>query len=60
MRDPMLLIKAYLEENVIIRMRDLSEIKGVLHGFDEHCNVLIENEHFIFIRGENILSIGQN
>lgn len=59
MKDPMLLVKAYLEEKVLIKLRDNTDIEGVLHGFDEHLNVLIENENFMFIRGECILSISQ-
>jgi U6 snRNA-associated Sm-like protein LSm3 len=62
MKDPMLLLKTYLEERITIKLRDSQIIRGTLHGFDEHMNVIlsnVENNKFLFVRGEIIVAIGQ-
>lgn len=64
MKDPMQLLKTYINENIIIRLRDAQIIRGTLHGFDEHMNIMLSNvskadDRFLFIRGESIVLVGQ-
>ncbi|ELA47477.1 hypothetical protein VCUG_01009 [Vavraia culicis subsp. floridensis] len=60
MRDPLQLVKSYLEEKVCIYLRDRSRLEGVLCGFDEHMNVgLLIGGEFMTVRGESIVMIGQ-
>lgn len=58
--DPLDLLKTYLKENVLIRLKSGEEFNGVLEGFDDHHNIVLNMESYLkFIRGENIIFIGQ-
>ncbi|KAI5151247.1 hypothetical protein ENBRE01_2000 [Enteropsectra breve] len=58
--EPTEILKIYLEERVEIALRDGDVVNGMLRGFDEHQNVLIEGENdVILVKGENILFVGK-
>lgn len=58
--DPSDLLKIYLCEHVIVKIRSGELLGGVLKAFDEHLNVLISVDgESVFLRGENILFLGQ-
>lgn len=64
MKDPALLLKSYLEEFVIIKLRDAQLLTGKLHCFDEHMNIILSDvkdypDELLLIKGENIMTIGQ-
>lgn len=70
MRDPFLLLKSFLSENVTVLTRDLDtggnidspnqEYKGILIGFDEHFNIgLLTDEKVMVIKGEAVVFVGQ-
>ncbi len=59
LQDPSDILNIYLKESVLVGLRDDEFIKGVLLSF-EHHNILVElKEEYKFIRGENIIFIGQ-
>lgn len=58
--DPTDLLKTYLKETVIVKLKDGCTFVGTLEGFDEHHNTALSTDHSLkFIRGENIVFIGQ-
>lgn len=58
--DPHDIMKKYLDEEVAIRLKDGAEHNGVLKGYDEHSNVLVQcGGETVFIKGECILLVGQ-
>jgi small nuclear ribonucleoprotein (snRNP)-like protein len=58
--DPSDLLKAYLNENVLIKLKSSEYLEGVLIGFDEYHSLLLSTPFETkFIRGENVLFIGQ-
>lgn len=58
--DPSDLLKVYLQEQITVKLRSGELYEGVLKAFDEHLNVLITmGEEALFIRGENIMFLGQ-
>lgn len=60
LRDPSDLLKVYLQEHVVVRLRTGEFYVGVLNGFDEHLNIFITTDtDSLLIRGENIVFVGQ-
>lgn len=63
MKDPSLLLKTYLTDNITVKLRNTQYIHGTLHAFDEHFNIIITTDmylnRFLFIRGESITAIGR-
>lgn len=58
--DPADILKAYLKEMILIRLKNGEEVKGKLIGFDEYHSLLVSQDSDTrFIRGENILFVGQ-
>lgn len=58
--DPTDLLKTYLKEAVMVKLKDGSTFVGALEGFDEHHNTILSVGHTLkFVRGENIVFIGQ-
>lgn len=58
--DPSDILKVYLKEKVIIRIKSGELYEGMLLGFDEYHSLLLRIDNSTkFIRGENILFIGQ-
>ena len=41
--EPIDLIRLSLDERVFIKCRDNRELRGKLHAFDQHLNMLLEN-----------------
>lgn len=64
---PLEYIRGLLGEDVTVVLRDRSEVKGTLHMFDEHVNLVLSNasgvrEHrggALFLRGENIFFVSE-
>ncbi|MFC3476940.1 LSM domain-containing protein [Halobacterium litoreum] len=54
---PLDVLEESLEESVTVRLKDGEEFTGVLTGYDQHMNVVIESEDTIIIRGDNVVSI---
>ncbi|ORD94786.1 LSMH [Enterospora canceri] len=53
-------VKIYLKMNVVVHLKTGEKYKGNLNSFDEHLNVILENDDKLnFIRGENILCVGR-
>ena len=62
MKDPLILLKTYLEETAKIKLRDSTIVEGKLICFDEHFNICVkdkESEKLILIRGENVMFVSQ-
>lgn len=58
--DPTDILKTYLRESIIVRLRSGEQIEGLLLGFDEYHSLLIALDlETMFIRGENIVFVGQ-
>ncbi len=63
MNDPTLLLRAYLEDNVVVTCKDMDPISCTLHAFDEHLNILVSktmdtsDKKVLFIRGETVIHI---
>eukprot|EP01080_Neovahlkampfia_damariscottae_P008356 gene8356-181_t len=43
LQEPLDLIKLALDEKVVVKMKGNRELKGVLHGFDQHLNLVLGN-----------------
>ena len=55
---PLDVLEASLEEEVTVRLKGGEEYVGVLTGYDQHMNlVLEEDEDTTIIRGDNLVSI---
>jgi small nuclear ribonucleoprotein (snRNP)-like protein len=58
--DPTDLLKTYLKEEVMVKLKDGTTFVGILEGFDEHHNTILSASQTLkFIRGENIVFFGQ-
>lgn len=58
--DPTDILKVYLNQMIFIRLRSGEIIEGMLYGFDEYHSLLLKyNSQTKFIRGENVLLVGQ-
>jgi len=54
---PLDVLEESLEETVTVRLKDGEEFTGVLTGYDQHMNVVIEGEDTTIIRGDNVVTI---
>ena len=54
---PLDVLEESLEESVTVRLKDGEEFTGVLTGYDQHMNIVLEGEHTIIIRGDNVVTI---
>lgn len=65
---PLALLEKSLEKRVVLTLKDRRIIEGVLSGFDEHMNLVLDDveERFeervrrigtIILRGSNVVSI---
>lgn len=59
--DPSDLLKIYLEDPVFVKLKTGEIYNGILECYDEHTNILLTKEtESLFIKGENIVFLGQN
>jgi len=57
---PLDVLEDSLEETVTVALKDGTEYTGVLTGYDQHMNLVLENveaEDTTVIRGDNVVSI---
>ncbi|KAF8448333.1 hypothetical protein BGX38DRAFT_1189656 [Terfezia claveryi] len=51
--EPLDLVRLSLDEHVFVKLRGDRELKGRLHAFDSHCNLIIGDvEETIYIVGD--------
>lgn len=54
---PLDVLEASLNEEVTVRLKDGEEYVGMLTGYDQHMNLVLEDEDTTIIRGDNVVSI---
>ncbi|GGL24136.1 Like-Sm ribonucleoprotein core [Halarchaeum sp. CBA1220] len=58
---PLDVLEASLEQTVTVVLKDGTEFTGVLTGYDQHMNLVLENteegEDITVIRGDNVVTI---
>ncbi|QCC52608.1 LSM domain-containing protein [Halapricum salinum] len=55
---PLDVLEASLEEEVTVHLKDGEMFTGVLAGYDQHMNLVIEEgEDTTIIRGDNVVTI---
>lgn len=54
---PLDVLEASLDEEVTVRLKGGEELSGQLTGYDQHMNLVLEDEDTIVIRGDNVVSI---
>ncbi|WP_435095456.1 LSM domain-containing protein [Halarchaeum sp. P4] len=58
---PLDVLEASLEQTVTVVLKDSKEFTGVLTGYDQHMNLVLENteegEDTTVIRGDNVVTI---
>ncbi|MFB6253282.1 MAG: LSM domain-containing protein [Halobacteriaceae archaeon] len=65
---PLDILEETLQEPVVVRLKDGEEIAGLLGGYDQHMNLVVEPgpddqfesipvEDTMIIRGDNVVSI---
>jgi len=54
---PLDVLEASLGEAVTVRLKDGEVFEGKLTGYDQHMNLVIEDEDTTIIRGDNVVSI---
>jgi small nuclear ribonucleoprotein len=54
---PLDILEDSLEETVTVRLKGGEEFTGVLTGYDQHMNLVLEGEDTTVIRGDNVVSI---
>jgi len=55
---PLDVLEASLEEEVTVHLKDGEMFTGVLSGYDQHMNLVIEEgEDTTIIRGDNVVTI---
>ncbi|MFC4448004.1 MULTISPECIES: LSM domain-containing protein [Halorussus] len=57
---PLDVLEASLDEEVTVRLKGGEEFEGVLTGYDQHMNLVLEDteeEDTTIIRGDNLVSI---
>ncbi len=58
--DPSDILKIYIQEFLYVKLRTGEIYDGMLESYDEHINILLRKDNdFLFIKGENIVFIGQ-
>lgn len=54
MPQPLDMIWALLNEPIVVKLRSNRELRGTLHGYDEHCNMVLGDvEETVFSLGDN-------
>lgn len=41
MSTPLDMVRSLLDEPVIVKLRNSRELRGTLHAYDEHCNMVL-------------------
>jgi small nuclear ribonucleoprotein len=54
---PLDVLEASVGEAVTVRLKDGTEYVGTLTGYDQHMNVVLEDDNTTIIRGDNVVSI---
>ena len=54
---PLDVLEASLGDSVTVRLKDGEIFEGELTGYDQHMNLVIEDEDTTIIRGDNVVSI---
>ena len=57
---PLDVLEDALQEPVTVQLKDGEEISGVLSGYDQHMNLVLETEegdNTTVIRGDNVVTI---
>ncbi|UPW00752.1 Like-Sm ribonucleoprotein core [Halorussus gelatinilyticus] len=57
---PLDVLEASLQEEVTVRLKGGEEYEGILTGYDQHMNLVLEDteeEDTTIIRGDNLVSI---
>jgi len=54
---PLDILEASLGEPVTVQLKDGEMFEGELTGYDQHMNLVIEDEDTTIIRGDNVVSI---
>ncbi len=55
---PLDVLEASVGSEVTVRLKDGEEYEGVLAGYDQHMNLVVEaGEDTTIIRGDNVVSI---
>ncbi len=57
---PLDVLEASLNEQVTVRLKGGEEFEGILTGYDQHMNLVLEDtdeEDTTIIRGDNLVSI---
>jgi small nuclear ribonucleoprotein len=54
---PLDVLEASLGEAVTVQLKDGEVFEGKLTGYDQHMNLVIEDEDTTIIRGDNVVSI---
>ncbi|PSP85294.1 Like-Sm ribonucleoprotein core [Halobacteriales archaeon QS_6_64_34] len=54
---PLDVLEASLGEAVTVQLKDGEVFEGELTGYDQHMNLVIEDEDTTIIRGDNVVSI---
>jgi small nuclear ribonucleoprotein len=54
---PLDVLEASLGNSVTVRLKDGEIFEGELTGYDQHMNLVIEDEDTTIIRGDNVVSI---
>ncbi|GGN89729.1 MULTISPECIES: LSM domain-containing protein [Haloarcula] len=54
---PLDVLEASLGEEVTVQLKGGEIFEGTLTGYDQHMNLVIEDEDTTIIRGDNVVSI---
>ncbi|MFC6904133.1 LSM domain-containing protein [Halalkalicoccus tibetensis] len=55
---PLDVLEAAIGDDVTVRLKDGEEFVGTLTGYDQHMNVVVEDDdNTTIIRGDNVVSI---
>ncbi|MBX0323438.1 Like-Sm ribonucleoprotein core [Halomicroarcula sp. F13] len=54
---PLDVLEASLGEEVTVQLKGGEMFEGTLTGYDQHMNLVIEDEDTTIIRGDNVVSI---
>jgi len=68
MVQPQVALEKYLNKEILVELKDQRTLKGILMGFDEHMNLVLEQAEekgkdksrrlgTVLLRGNNVISI---
>lgn len=61
MSSPLNMVKALLDESIIVKLRNNRELYGTLHAYDEHCNLVLGDvEERVYYLVENDIQYKSN